>query len=333
MAVTWTNKHNLPEVFVNAITNDNHVVNGDISVTQLIDAPQIRQLKRLTNYELDVTDMIGMMLGTAMHEHLERLSFSSNYRARILKEASGILRSNQPKVSDWLDKYIEESFETDKRHTLEMNLTMEINGWTLSGTFDIYDKLKKELDDWKVTSASMVMFPEFIQSRKTQLNIYKVMAEHNGLEVDSAKIRSVIKDWSKMKILSNKDYPKIPYDELDVPLLEEEVVMKYLRKRVDLHQRAENGESIPCTPKDRWAKADTYAVKKKGLKKAKRVFDNKAMAEKFMNENNFKFDKELYVEFRPSESFRCKNGYCPVSEVCPQYQKEKELSAEKAQDM
>ena len=43
---TITNKHGLPQSIVDAVANDPYVGGGDVSVTKLIDAPQIMQLTR-----------------------------------------------------------------------------------------------------------------------------------------------------------------------------------------------------------------------------------------------------------------------------------------------
>ena len=51
MATKITNNHNLPEAFVRACKVDRHKVVGDISTTQLIDAPQVRMLKKFNDIE------------------------------------------------------------------------------------------------------------------------------------------------------------------------------------------------------------------------------------------------------------------------------------------
>jgi hypothetical protein len=337
MAVKFTNKHNLDESFVRAILVDDHVSLGDISVTQLIDAPQIRQLKKLNNIEMDVMDMVGMALGTGMHTILERGDLKGSKEAVILQRASGILKAHgEQKAADYLMKVISEKLQESINDDVitEQTLTMEILGWTISGTFDRYTQSLKKLQDYKTTAASAVMFPEQKKAWDAQLNTYAVIMRANGFEVDKAEIIAILKDWSKMKIMTNRDYPRTPVVSHEVKLLEDEVVISYLEKRVRLHQRADAGEHIPCTPKERWAKTDSWAVKKSTGKRALSVSDSPEGAEAWIDSNSYKYKEgELVIEHRKAESFRCANGYCMVSEFCPQYAKEKEEATQAAEEM
>ena len=334
MAVTFTNKHNLPESFVNAILTDEHVSLGDISVTQLIDAPQIRMLKKTNDYELDVMDMVTMAIGTGVHTVLERGDLKGVFNSRVLQQASGILLElGEEKGAAYLVKVIKDKLEQDIDDDVivEKTLTMEILGWTISGTFDRYTRSLKKLEDYKTTGASAVMFPETKKSWDAQQNIYAVMLRANDLEVEIANIVAILKDWSKMKIMTNKDYPRTPVIIHPIKLIDQDRMMKYIESRVNLHQRAEAGEDIPCTPKDRWAKKDTYKVKKKGGKRSMRNCDSELAAQAYIEKNKDKIQGEVYIEHVPAESFRCKNGYCPVADVCPQYKEEKEEAARKSE--
>jgi len=336
MAVTFTNKHNLPQSFVNAITTDNHVSLGDISVTQLIDAPQIRMLKKLHDYEMDVMDLIAMMIGTGLHKVLEEGDMKGTFNARTLQKASGVLRElKQDKGADYLLKIIEtelkEKIDTDV--TVEKTLTIEVAGWVLSGTGDRHTMSLSLLEDYKTATASAVMYPEIKKMWNKQLNVYAVMYRENGMPVDKARIIAILKDWSKMKIMQNKDYPKVPVLMHDIPILDHDKMFKYIEKRIKLHQRAEAGESIPCTANDRWAKPDMWAVKKVGGKRAMKLFLNDTDPIAFIEKKKDLVQGELFVEHRKGESFRCANGYCPVSDVCPQYKEELRIASEEAENL
>jgi hypothetical protein len=223
-----------------------------------------------------------------------------------------LLELEEDKAAGYLEKVIADKLQEniDDDIIVEQTLTIEILGWTISGTFDRYKKALKELQDYKQTGASSVMFPETKKSWNAQLNIYACMLRANGFEVDKATIIAVIKDWSKMKIMTSKDYPKTPVIMHSVDLIENDRVLKFLESRVKLHQRAQNGEHIPCTPKDRWAKPNVWAVKKKGGKRAAKL----CLTEK---------DAEVYIA----------QGYCSVSDFCPQYAEEKRLASEEADKM
>lgn len=337
MPAIFTNKQNLPKSFVDAILVNDHIVNGDISVTQLIDAPQIRQLKRTHDYEVDVMDLIGMALGTGVHTVLERGDLQGSVDAKILQQASGVLVSlGEDKAAEWMKGLVEKKLKVkiDGDIITERNLTMEVEGWEISGTMDRYNQKTHILQDYKTTSASSMMFPETKKSYNDQLNIYAALLRENGFEVKGAQIIAILKDWSALKTKQSKDYPKHPVVVMDIKLHDHDLVMNYITKRVILHQRAEAGEHIPCTKKERWAKADTFAVKKKGGKKALRVFPKEIMAKGFVEGNAHKYNEgELIIEHRPSESFRCSNGYCPVSSICPQYQAEVKAATEAADNL
>lgn len=64
-----------------------------------------------------------------------------------------------------------------------------------------------------------------------------------------------------------------------------------------------------------WEKPTTYAVKKKGGVRAKRVFNDEGDAE-----NLLATLKDHEIEVREGGRTRC-TGFCQVSQFCPQYQK------------
>lgn len=108
-----TNRHNLPAPLVNAIRNDPYSKGkSDISVTQLIQPPQIRALSRGIEIEEDAADCIWRLLGSAVHTILERA-------------------------------YPETAI-------VEKRLFSTVRGWVVSGQFDVYEN--GTLTDYKITS-------------------------------------------------------------------------------------------------------------------------------------------------------------------------------------
>jgi len=338
MPVTWTNKHNLPQSIVSAIDNDEHVTDGDISVTQLIDAPQIRMLKRTTDYEIDYMDIVGMLFGTGFHTVLERGDIQGSKDAQIIQRAANIMKKYEKENGyNSLMKFIENTLKEKINDDIivEKTLSVTILGMKISGTFDRFLKLLKQLQDYKTTTVGAVMIEENLKKFKAQLNVYAYMLMENGFEVTSAVIIAFLKDWSKMKVKTDRRYPKTQVIQIPIKIESKETILKYIEGRVRLHQRAENGEPIPCTDKDRWAKKDTYAVKKPGGKRALSgsIQASKPLAEKWILDNEHKYGEGLWIEHRKAESFRCANGYCQMAAVCPQYQKELKDAADKAENM
>lgn len=333
MPKIYTNKHNLPESYVNAVKVDKHRVYGDISVTQLIDSPQIRVLRRQHDEVVDVKDMLWALFGTALHSVLER-SEQDSVDARTLLQAKEVLvDTGDPealKVAKWLEKNISK-FYPDGINTdvlLEHTMTVEYLGWTVSGTCDKFTISQGLLEDYKSCSTYEYINPESRKKWDAQQNIYAHMLRSMGYDVQKAQIVAIFKNWSRMESLRNKDYPPLPIMSLEVSLFPDDKIKEYIIKRVKLHQDAEKGAIPECTGKERWAKADSYAIIKEGGKRAIRVLETEAQAKEFIRANEFKYKEELKIEYRPGEDLRC-TSYCPVSQHCSQFKNKLNKVAEK----
>ena len=97
--------------------------------------------------------------------------------------------------------------------------------------------------------------------------------------------------------------------------------LSYIHDRVRLHQEAQleydmENSFIDCSDDDRWKKEDSWAVKKKGLKRALRVFKDETEAKNFSDGQSVQTE----IEHRAGEFTRCKGNYCGVAEFCNQYQ-------------
>jgi hypothetical protein len=334
MPAIFTNKHNIPEYIAQAIRVDDHFTNGDISVTSLIDSPKIYYLKSQTTYEVDVMDMMAAFLGTGMHTALERAE-KGRYKERTLKQAAAVLTDlEEEKGANYLKKIVIDKLGGTIEDNIirEMNWTMEVLGWTISGTLDIYNKETCYIEDHKMTSAMAFMYPELKKSWNAQMNCYATILRANGYEVKGARIHAFFKDWSKAAVVRNRDYPKTPYMPIEIQMIDNDQMIKYMENRVSLHQKMRAGEDIPCTGKDRWATVDTFAVMKKGNKKATRVLDSHALAEQEIEKIKLKTAGDFFVETRPGSSKRCEE-YCPMKNVCDQYKNEIRSMATQAQEL
>ena len=323
MATTITNKHNLPDVFLKAAQVDRHRVNGDISTTQLIDAPQIRQLRKKHDLESDVIDRIFMMYGTAFHTMMELADINS-HEAKILLEAIALYEHlGLPKAAAFAQKVLDKHYPDGVNEDIitELTLTVDVLDYTISGTCDRLIKSEKKIQDYKTTGT--FAFNDVAQYKKweDQLNIYAYMYEMIGIEVEQIEVLAFFKNWTKVQAATNKSYPPTPIIRIPLKRRSNEEIKTYLENRVRLHQAADRGEDIPCTPKDMWSEPTTYAVKKRNAKKATKVFPEamKADAYKMVEDNKGKFPpaQSYIVEVREGGNRRCAD-YCSVSEVCPQ---------------
>ena len=293
-----TNKFGMPQPFVDFAINDKYSKGkADISVTSLIDSPKVRIMKDVydEDVEIDAVDMVWALFGTAVHSVLEQ----SNPSKDIITEE---------------------------------RLYSKLNGWILSGALDRQEIINDvtTIIDYKVTSVWSVIYGKIEWER--QLNCYAWLCRNKHKltqhKVGSLKICAILRDWNRRDADKKENYPKAPIVFVDIPMWDEEATHKYISERLSLHQEAQvgydlNSELPLCSDEEMWKKNDTWAVKKKGQKRAIRVLDSEEEAIKYMNWHN-ETDKayikktELELEFRGGEYTRCGN-YCSVAEFCNQY--------------
>lgn len=273
-----TNKLGLPEAIVNAVRNDSYSRgDADISITGLLRPPRIRILEEKHKDELqeDASDRIWSLFGQAIHTVLER--------ANVVGVA-------------------------------ERRLSMEVEGWTLSGGMDLYEA-NGTLSDYKMTSVWKVIKGD-LEEWTHQLNLYSVLLRHHGNQVNSLQIVAILRDWSKMEAERDRLYPQAQVVNIPIELYRPEAAEKLLRERVRLHQMANLSRLPLCTASERWQRPDIWAVMKFGRKSAVKLYNNEKEANQHAQSG-----PRLSVIFRPGASVRCA-AYCSVSKFCDQYQKE-----------
>lgn len=233
-----TNLHGLPEALVRAVTNDPYTGGGDISVTKLIDSPQVRVLRKQYGHSVveDVSDRIWSLLGQSVHTILER---AGNETSDLQEE----------------------------------RLYAEVDGWKLSGQFDRMDLHNKTMDDYKVTSTYKARGDHMDWER--QLNVLRWLAIQNGYEVERLRIVAILRDWSRAKGLRDPDYPKQAVEVIDLDVWPLEETYQYIRDRISIHKAAEEGEVIECTDEERWFSGNKYALMKQGGKRAIKLYERK----------------------------------------------------------
>ena len=271
----WTNRHNIDPAIAQAVMQDDYELVGDISVTGLIRPPQIAALEAQHGDEIeqDVSDGLWRLLGQSMHQVLQT--------GRL----AGAIQ--------------------------EKRLVVEVQGWKVSGAFDIYYDDSNTIKDFKVTSVWSYIFGGRAEWQ-AQVNLYAYLAEQNGIQVDELKIVMLLRDWNKSGLKGNVDYPPIPFVEVGISKWPSEFTQRFLEERVTLHQSAREGNYGPCSDEERWAQPETWAVQKVGAKRAWRVFKSMEDAVNLAGKA-----KGYTVEHRPGKNVRC-SGYCPVARFCEQ---------------
>lgn len=285
-----TNKHGLPGTIINVLKRPQYSKGAaHISATELLSSPRIVQMRRRhwDDIEEDAADMVWSLFGSALHNVLEH--------------------------------------GKDEHHIVEERLFMEVDGWTLSGAIDLQEVEEDGvvISDYKCTSVWSVMNEKLDWQR--QLNVYAYLVEKvKGLPVKAVQIVAIMRDWSAREAELKEDYPKAPIVTVPIILWPIEVREDYVRKRVNLHSEAlfaaESGSDLAhCTPDDCWEKPTTFAIKKKGNKRATLVLKTEEEALHQVSQ----LGEAYVVERRPGERTRCER-FCAVSPWCEQYHEYKE---------
>jgi len=274
-----TNKYHLPEPLVSAILHDTYDYSkaGHISVTGLIQAPRQYQLVRRHDKEIeeDVSEGLWRFLGNCAHQAIERADTSD--------------------------------------HLVEERLSIQVNNWTVTGKPDLLGSSQPlQLSDWKITSVYSFLLGEKPEWT-AQIQLYAVLYRKHGFRPVSAHIWAILRDHMASKALQDKDYPQIPFMNVEIPLWPKGKQETYLVERVKLHQEAEHldDDALPdCTAEERWERPTTYAVIKKGNKRARRVFND-------AHEATVEVKPGEDIVKRPGASVRCER-FCKAAEFCSQ---------------
>jgi len=285
-----TNRHNLPDTFLSFARKDNYSKGkSDISVTTLIDAPRVNILRQQERdkIEVDAVDMIWPLLGTAVHHMLE---------------------TSDPKGNV----------------TMEERLFVSINGWTVSGQIDHQEEIGGmiHISDYKVTSVWSVIYGK--EDWVRQLNCYaQLVRMAKGRDVRSVRIIAILRDWQRREAQFKPDYPQSPVVSVDIPLWPEAEALSYMQDRVTMHQEAQAAWDtqeavVECSDEERWTKPDTWAVVKKGARRATKVFDSNKGA---IN-HALSLGVQYSVQERKGGRTRCEN-YCSVADFCTQWAMER----------
>ena len=282
-----TNKFNLPDTFVNVIQRPTYSKGkAHISATELINSPRIVQLKKKHWEDItqDASEMVWSLFGSAVHNILEH--------------------------------------GKDKHHIVEERLHTNFEGWDISGAIDLQEVEEDGIviNDYKVTSAWAVINEKAEWGE--QLNIYAWLVERvKKIPVKKVQIVAIIRDWSARDAVNREGYPPSPIAVIEYPLSTFTAREEYITKKIEQHNEAyfamtTGGELQECTPEDMWEKPTTYALKKIGGVRAKKVYSILTEAEAGLAEAG----KGHEIETREGERTRCQK-YCQVSQFCSQYQK------------
>jgi hypothetical protein len=293
-----TNRLGLPSSIVAAVSRDSYS-RGDahISVTTLVGPARKRMLEIVHGDELteDVSDRIFALFGQAVHAVLER---------------------------------------SDPDGQTEERLFIERHGWRISGQYDRVLVTDQICQDYKVSSTYAVKDgakPEWV----AQLNLLKLLLEHDGQVINRLQAVVILRDWQKSKAQHAADYPQAPVLVLDVPVWPTEQTEAYIADRLRAHANAQHVLPL-CTAEERWERPAKFALVKDGNSRATSLHDTYDQAdlartaeiasaiEKAAKRRKAPVTAEkplkvpaFNIEERPAEQVRCES-YCPARIKCEQ---------------
>lgn len=277
-----TNVHKIPSVIAEAIREAaSEYKNGgsNLTASSLDKSPRIYWLEKRHQKEIvvDVSEIIWSFLGTATH-------------------------------------YMAEKAGKDKKHFLvEERFFDEINGWKFSAQVDNYDRKKKILTDFKITSVYQVM-GDIKDAWIYQLNAQSYLMRKAGYEVEKLQICAILRDWQKKRSKIDS-YPSHQVKLINIPMMSEKEIEDFLMTKVDVlksYQDTPDDDLPECSAKDKWATQDTWAVYKPTGKRAVKVHNDQISAKVHASAIGGR------VEYRKGEDMRC-NEYCSVNNFCCYY--------------
>lgn len=281
-----TNSLGLPEPFVDAVTNEYAYTPKRYSATAILKGAREAILQRRHDDEIeqDVADMVWLIFGTAVHSVLENA-----------QESETQLKENKIVVPI-------------------------MDGYELSGIFDLYDDGTGTVTDYKTASVWKVIYAEWEDYRK-QVLIYCWMLRQIGFDARRGEVVALLKDHSKTKAERDASYPQHPvhrvgwdFTDGDFAQIEEFIIGRF--REIEAAESLPDDELPLCTEEERWTKPGKWAVMKKGRKSAVRLYDSKGDAyQRAAGENRNASGEPFYVEERPGEDGKCAK-YCSVCDFC-----------------
>lgn len=245
-----TNKKGLPQIVVDACNNDQYSAGkSDYSATTLLKPAMQVYLERKHpgEGEIDASDMLFAMYGTAVHKVIELAATEDDL---IEERFFGIV--NGKIISAQIDHYRDGV----------------VSDWKLTGVYKIKKALEGDVEEWE-----------------QQLNIQAYLMTEAGHEVKELRIGAMARDWSKRDSLKEENYPsQIEYIKLKLWTRDEQI--EFIEKRIDAMELrdAVSGAPEPCTSAERWQNPPSYALMKEGGKRAVRVLYDAQEAEEMLKE-------------------------------------------------
>jgi hypothetical protein len=196
---------------------------ADISVSELINPPRIRILKKKYQDQItvDAESLLNVTVGNTIHNAIE---------------------------------------DATKVGHAERRMEIAVDGWVLSGGMDYYHD--GTLTDYKTANKWKTVLSNDgrIEEWEKQLNVYAHILREHGVPVSDLQIWAYFKDWNRGEFgqYSKKGhifrpnlscgYPEKEWLSIPIELWTPEAAKAYVEERIALHQEAE--KALPLCPSD-----------------------------------------------------------------------------------
>lgn len=259
---------------------------------------------------IDIVDLVAAKLGSAVHtaveeawiyhrdEAMRRLGVPDNVIKRICLNPD----PDQPLPDDAIPIY------------MEQRASKEIDGWKVSGKFDVV--WQGTVEDTKTTKTFNYISGSNDEKYSLQGSIYRWLNQ-DIITSDHINVLMIFTDWSELKAKADKTYPQKRIIVRKLDLLSIEETESWVRNRLAELTRYldKKQEELPlCTPDELWMDPPQWAYYKDKTKlaRATKLFDTAAEAQtRLVQDGN-----TGVVVKRDMEPKFCR--YCPASPVCTQ---------------
>lgn len=316
----YTNTTGIPLEMAVWLAHDEYNHNSDpktISVTTLL--KPIKQIilgLRITPGPEDIGNMIASRLGTAIHTSIEQ-SWVTNYEQSLkdLGYPPSVINKVCINPSAIEVAQAEDNHQTIIPVYLEKRTEKVIDGWTISGQFDMV--MEGKVKDVKTTGTYTYIKKTNDEKYILQGSIYRWLNQDIITE-DTMSILFVFTDWTALKASIEKEYPKSKILEYQLILKTIQQTETYIRTKLSQITSLidEPESSIPaCNSEDLWEGETKYAYYKNAAKTSGR------------STKNFSSESEALVRLtsdgntgvivtRRGQVKACR--YCPAIGICDQ---------------
>ena len=312
----YTNRGNISLSMAVWLASDDYDLKYDpkvISVTDLLQPIRslilTRRLKeKQVKGSVDIAELIPSRLGSAVHTAVE-VAWLDN-REKSMKKL-GIPQTQIDRVRLNADN---ENDSTGIYIYIEQRSSIEIEGFTLSGKFDVVDQ--GQLEDVKTTKTYSWIKGTNNERYRYQGSMYRFLNQRI-ITNDYMNVQYLFTDWSPYQAQANNDYPQKRVMAKRLKLLSLKDTEFFIRAKlteIKKFQQLRQEELPICTPTELWQDPAKWAYYKNAANttRATKLFDSAAEA---TARNTADRHKGKIVK-RDAEPTFCK--YCDARPICTQ---------------